>query len=66
MSTQQPTSIVKKDPNGLMQRDMAVLYKMFTGKPISPKMTEQEIMFQAGQHSVLAFIEREFMGKRGY
>jgi hypothetical protein len=58
--------ITKKDPNGIMARDMTVLHQMFKAKPISPKMKQDEIMYQAGQQSVLAFMEREFLGKRAY
>jgi hypothetical protein len=53
----------KKDPNGIMGRDMKVMYQMFKPKPITPTMSEAQIMYNAGQQSVIAFMERQFLGK---
>lgn len=56
--------VVKHDPNGLIQHDMAELEQVFKNKPISPKMTHDEIMYAAGQQNVLDYIRRNMIAKR--
>jgi hypothetical protein len=45
-----------KDPRGLVQRDIVHLESVFKMRPIKPTMTQNEIMFQAGQQSVIDYI----------
>jgi hypothetical protein len=45
-----------KDPRGLVRRDVEHLSSVFKERPVSPTMTQNEIMFQAGQQSVIRFI----------
>jgi len=46
-----------KDPRGLVNADLEKLRKIFKPKKISPSDTMEEIMFNAGQQSVLDYIE---------
>lgn len=48
--------IHEKDPRGLVKRDVVHLERIFKVRPIGPTMTQSEIMFQAGQQSVLTYI----------
>ena len=45
-----------KDPRGLVQRDIDHLVRVFKVRPIKPIMTQNEIMFQAGQQDVIRYI----------
>jgi len=45
-----------KDPRGLVKQDVVHLEQVFKQRPITPKLTDKEIMFQAGQQSVLDYI----------
>ena len=45
-----------KDPRGLVKQDLVYLEQVFKQRPISPKLTDKEIMYQAGQQSVLEYI----------
>lgn len=47
-----------KDPRGLVQADLVVLRQMFKEKPTRPGRTIEEIMYEAGQQSVLEYIEQ--------
>lgn len=49
----------QKDPRGLVQRDVVHLEKVFKQRPIQPNMTQNEIMFQAGQQSVIDYIQNK-------
>ena len=46
-----------KDPRGLVQRDVEHLVNVFKVRPVKPNMTQNEIMFQAGQQDVLRYIQ---------
>ena len=46
-----------KDPRGLVQRDIEHLTQVFKVRPIKPTMTQNEIMFQAGQQDVIRYIQ---------
>jgi hypothetical protein len=45
-----------KDPRGLVQRDIDHLVQVFKVRPVKPSMTQNEIMFQAGQQDVIRYI----------
>lgn len=47
-----------KDPRGLVQSDLIALRQVFKAKPVSPNRTIEEIMYEAGQQSVIEYIER--------
>lgn len=45
-----------KDPRGLVKRDLEHLAQVYKQRPIKPNMTQNEIMFQAGQQDVIRYI----------
>lgn len=48
-----------KDPRGLVNADLEKLRKIFKPHTVSPNSKMEEIMFSAGQQSVMDYIERE-------
>tara|TARA_R110002096_G_scaffold142061_7_gene297145 strand:+ start:2977 stop:3177 length:201 start_codon:yes stop_codon:yes gene_type:complete len=46
----------QKDPRGLVKRDIQHLEQVFKQRPIKPTMSQNEIMFQAGQQDVIRYI----------
>ncbi len=50
-----------KDPRGLVKQDVVYLEQVFKERPVTPKMTDKEIMFQAGQQSVLMHIKEHMV-----
>jgi len=55
---------VKKDPNGLIRQDILHLNTVFRQPAFTPKHKIEDIMYIAGQQSVLDYIQREMVGKR--
>jgi len=49
--------VFTKDPRGLVQKDIDYLKSVFKDRPIKPTMTQNEIMFQAGQLDVIRHIQ---------
>ena len=45
-----------KDPRGLVRKDVDYLCQVFKERPVNPTMGQNDIMFQAGQQSVIRFI----------
>jgi hypothetical protein len=58
-------SIVKKDPTGLMRRDIMYLRQVFKAEPIKPKDTLATIQYKAGQQSVIDWIDMQVRSKGG-
>ncbi len=50
-----------KDPRGLVKEDVRYLEQVFKLRPITPKLTDKEIMFQAGQQSVIEHIKENMV-----
>ena len=50
-----------KDPRGLVRADLMLLRQVFKERPIKPTLTQNEIMFHAGQQSVLRYIEEQLV-----
>lgn len=50
-----------KDPRGLVQRDIDYLEQVFKVRPVKPSMTQNEIMFQAGQQDVIRYIKEKLV-----
>lgn len=51
----------KKDPNGLMARDLVLLRKTFPRRAYSPNMTNAEIMYEEGKQYILDYIEAQLL-----
>lgn len=47
-----------KDPRGLVQADLVKLRQTFKERPIKPGRTIEEIMYDAGQQSVIEYVEQ--------
>jgi hypothetical protein len=52
-----------KDPRGLVNADLEKLRQVFKPLKISPNSTIEEIMFNAGQQSVMSYIEANLVPK---
>ena len=61
----QETQVVKHDPRGLVQHDMAHLRTVFKRKLYKPTTSMSEIMYQEGIQHVLTYIEDKMIAKRG-
>ncbi len=53
--------VSEKDPRGLVKEDVRYLEQVFKVRPITPKLTDKEIMFQAGQQSVIEHIKERLV-----
>jgi hypothetical protein len=47
-------------PNGIGRAHMLELYQTFRPKEIKPPITKDQIMYEAGQQSIIHYIERRF------
>jgi hypothetical protein len=54
----------KKDPRGLMPHDLDLLERTFKRKAHTPKSTIEEVMYQAGQQSVIDYIRNNIVAGR--
>lgn len=52
---------IRKDPTGIMERDLRHLRQVFPRVGYSPKKTDREIMFEEGKQHVIDYIERTFL-----
>lgn len=52
-----------KDPRGLVNADLEKLRKIFKPLKINPTNTLEEIMFNAGQQSVMDYLEANLVAK---
>ena len=56
--------VVKKDPNGFIKQDMIYLRKHLGNKQFKVGDSLPEVAFNAGQHSVVEFIDTNVIGRR--
>lgn len=55
----------RKDPRGLVRADIEHLRNVFKPRPVTPKMTIQDIMYDAGKQAVIDYIEDKMIGRYG-
>lgn len=60
------TKIQNKDPLGLMKRDMAEIERVFKRKAVTPSTTTAEVYYQAGQQSVIDWMNQQLGGTDGF
>lgn len=53
--------VMKKDPVGLIRRDLEMLRRAFPNERVEPGQTNDEIMYRAGQQAVLKYIEEKLI-----